>query len=82
MPALSSIESFCGRHSNFFVLYANNFLNKITISQNDYKRTEMKLNDYEVQHYHFIIEGIQSCELIHSKLRDATLFLHQSYPDK
>lgn len=42
----------------------------------------MKLNDYEVQHYHFIIEGIQSCELIHSKLRDATLFLHQSYPDK
>lgn len=42
----------------------------------------MKLNDYEVQHYHFIIEGIQSCELIHSKLRYVMLFQCQIYPDK
>lgn len=42
----------------------------------------MKLNDYEVQHYHFIIEGIQSCELIHSKLHYVMLFQCQIYPDK
>lgn len=49
---------FCGRHSKLFVLHVNDILNKVIMSQNDYKRTEMKLNDCEVQHYHFIIEGI------------------------
>lgn len=47
-----------------FLLHANNFLNKATISPNEYKRTEMRLNNCEVQYDHFVIEGIWSHELI------------------